>query len=115
MPLGNRWVDCAQKFSPGGPCLGSLFWGGAMKVKTFTGTHRFAVDSQVNEWLEKSNVKVHKTNVAFKALRERGWDAVAGKATTRRALAIAITVWYDEAYNQKPKQNPANRIFKSSQ
>ena len=27
-----------------------------MKVKTFTGTHRFAVDNQVNDWLAKSNV-----------------------------------------------------------
>jgi hypothetical protein len=86
-----------------------------MKVKTFTGTHRFAVDSQVNDWLAKSNVTVHKTNVAFKALRERGLDAVAGKATTRRALAIAITVWYDEPYNQRPTPNPADWIFKSSQ
>jgi hypothetical protein len=85
-----------------------------MKVKTFTGTHRFAVVSQVNEWLEKSNVAVHKTDVAFKALRDRGWDAVAGKATTRRALAIAITVWYEDPYNQKPKPKPANWVFKPS-
>ena len=47
-----------------------------MKVKTFTGTHRFAVDRQVNDWLAKSNVTVRKTDVAFKALRDRGWDAV---------------------------------------
>jgi hypothetical protein len=67
-----------------------------MKVKTFTSTHRFIVDRQVNDWLAKSNVTVLKTNVAFKALRDRGWDAVAGKTTTRRAVAIAITVWYDE-------------------
>jgi hypothetical protein len=70
--------------------------GRAMRVKTFTGTHRLAVDTQVNDWLAKSNVTVRKTNVAFKALRDRGWDAVAGKATTRRALAIAITVWFDD-------------------
>jgi hypothetical protein len=84
-----------------------------MKVKTFTGTHRLAVDRQVNDWLAKSNVTVCKTNVAFKALRDRGWDAVAGKATTRRAVAIAITVWYDEPYNQTPKPNPTTWIFKS--
>ena len=54
--------------------------------------HRFGVDSQINNWLAKSNLTVHKTNVAFKALRDRGWDAAAGKTTTRRALAIAITV-----------------------
>jgi hypothetical protein len=84
-----------------------------MKVKTFTGTHRFEVDSQVNGWLAKSNVIVHKTNVAFKALKEQGWDAVAGKTTRRRALAIAITIWYDEPYHQKPKPNPATWVFKS--
>jgi hypothetical protein len=36
-----------------------------MKVKTFTGTHRFAVDRQVNDWLAKSNAAVRKTDVAF--------------------------------------------------
>jgi hypothetical protein len=46
-----------------------------MKVKTFTGTHRFGVDRQVNDWLAKSNVTVHKTNVAFKALRDRSPDS----------------------------------------
>jgi hypothetical protein len=67
-----------QNLAPEGQCRG-FFWSGALKVKTFTGTHRFAVVSQVNDWLAKSNVTVHKTNVAFKALRERGWDApVAG-------------------------------------
>ena len=86
-----------------------------MKVKTFTGTHRFAVDRQVNDWLAKSNVTVRKTNVAFKALRDRGWDAVSGKATTRRAVGIAITVWYDEPYHQTPKPNPATWTFKSGQ
>jgi hypothetical protein len=85
-----------------------------MKVKTFSGTHRFAVDSEVNDWLAKSNVTVHKTNVAFKALKEKGWDAVAGKTTRRRALAIAITVWYDEPYNLSPKPNPTAWIFKST-
>jgi hypothetical protein len=61
------------------------------------------VDSQVNNWLAKSNVTVPKTNVAFKALKEQGWDAVAGKTTRRRALAIAITAWHDEPHNQRPK------------
>jgi hypothetical protein len=27
-----------------------------MKVKTFTGTHRAAVDKQVNDWLAQTNV-----------------------------------------------------------
>jgi hypothetical protein len=27
-----------------------------MKVKTFTGTHRVAVDKQVNDWLAQTNV-----------------------------------------------------------
>jgi hypothetical protein len=62
-----------------------------MKVKTFTGTHRAAVDKQVNDWLAESNVTVRKTNVALKPLRERGRDAIAGRTTTRRALAVAIT------------------------
>ena len=86
-----------------------------MKVKTFSGTHRATVDRQVNNWLAKSNVTVIKTNVAFKAMREWGPDAIAGKTAARRALAIAITVWYDEPYNQRPKANPATWIFKSSQ
>ena len=38
-----------------------LFLGEAMKVKTFTGTHTFAVDSRVNNRLARSNVKVRKT------------------------------------------------------
>ena len=84
-----------------------------MKVKTFTGTHQFAVDRQVNDWLAKSNVTVRKTDVAFKALRDRGWDAIAGKTATRRAVAIAITVWYDEPYHQTSKPNPATWIFRS--
>ena len=43
-----------------------------MKVKTFTGTHRAAVDQQVNDWLARSNVEVRKTSTAFKAFREFG-------------------------------------------
>ena len=100
----GTWVGCAQNLAAADH-TGALFLGRAMKVKTFTGTHRFAVDRQVNDWLAK-----HKSNVAFKALRDRGWDAVAGKTTTRRALAIAITVWYDEPYHQTPKPNPATWI-----
>jgi hypothetical protein len=42
-----------------------------MRVKTFTGTHRFAVDKQVNNWLAKTRVTVFKTNVAFKSPRQR--------------------------------------------
>jgi hypothetical protein len=45
-----------------------------MKVKTFTGTHRFALNRQVNDWLAKSNITVRKTGVAFKALRDRSWE-----------------------------------------
>jgi tartrate dehydratase alpha subunit/fumarate hydratase class I-like protein len=45
--------------------------GGAMKVKTFTGTHRTAVDKQVNDWLAESNVTVRKTN-SPSSLLERG-------------------------------------------
>jgi hypothetical protein len=67
-----------------------------MKVKTFTGRHRATVDKQVNDWLAKSNVTVRKTNVAFKGLRERGADAIAGRTAARRALGIAISIWYDD-------------------
>jgi hypothetical protein len=67
-----------------------------MKVKSFAGTHRAAVDKQVNDWLTASNVEIAKTDVAFKALRSRGWDAVDGKTGDRRALAIVISVWYNE-------------------
>jgi hypothetical protein len=67
-----------------------------MKVKTFTGTRRATVDKQVNDWLAKSNVAVRKTNVAFKSLRERGPDAIAGRTAARRALGIAISIWYDK-------------------
>jgi hypothetical protein len=81
-----------------------------MKVKTFTGTHRTAVDNQVNKWLAKSKVTVRNTNVAFKALRHRGWDIVSGKTGDRRALAVAITVWYDEAPHRAPAR-PTNWKF----
>jgi hypothetical protein len=81
-----------------------------MKVKTFTGTDSAMVDEQVNDWLAHSKVIVRKTNVAFKAMREWGPDAIAGKTAARRALGIVISVWYDEPH-QKPKPNPA----KSSQ
>jgi hypothetical protein len=67
-----------------------------MKVKTFTGTHRATVDKQVNDWLAKSNGMVRRTNVAFKALKERGPDAIAGRTLARRGLGIAISIWYDE-------------------
>ena len=67
-----------------------------MKVKTFTGTHRAAVDQQVNDWLARSNVEVRRTSTAFKAFRETGWDAISGRTTSRRAVGIAISVWYDE-------------------
>ena len=67
-----------------------------MRVKTFTGTHRATVDKQVNDWLAKSNITVRRTNVAFKALKERGPDAIAGRTLARRGLGIAISIWYDE-------------------
>jgi hypothetical protein len=82
-----------------------------MKVKTFTGTVRAAVDQQVNDWLVGSNVEVRKTNVAFKALREQGWDAVAGRTIARRAIAIAITIWYDEPAKKMNGDRPTNWVF----
>jgi len=83
-----------------------------MNVKTFTGTHRAAVDKQVNDWLAQSNVIVIKANTAFKQLRERDWDAVAGRTTTRRALAIAISIWYDNPLPAN-QSRPDNWIFES--
>jgi hypothetical protein len=67
-----------------------------MRVKTFTGTDAAAVDQQVNDWLAENNVKVRKTSTAFRRLRDRGEDAITGKTVTRRALGIAVSVWYDE-------------------
>jgi len=83
-----------------------------MNVKTFTGTHRAAVDKQVNDWLTESNVTVVKTSTAFKQLRERGWDVVAGKTTTRRALAVAISIWYEKP-SPANQSRPDNWIFES--
>jgi hypothetical protein len=58
-----------------------------MKVKTFTGTNRATVDKQVNDWLAKSNVTVRRTNVAFKALKQRG-PAITGRTLARRRLGM---------------------------
>jgi hypothetical protein len=78
-----------------------------MKVKTFTGTDKGALDQQINNWLSRSNVKVQNTTTAFKNLREHGWDAIAGRTTSRRAVAIAISVWYDDP----PPAQPNNWTF----
>ena len=67
-----------------------------MKVKTFTGIDPDAVDRQVNDWLAETKVKVLNTATAFKRLRNHGQDALTGKTTDRRALGIAISVWYDD-------------------
>ena len=88
-----------------------------MKVRTFTGTHAAAVDKQVSDWLATSNVQLRQTTTAFKPLRERGWDAISGRTTTRRAMAIAISVWYDEPKDQciapQLRSTPDTWIFKS--
>jgi hypothetical protein len=67
-----------------------------MNVKTFTGTEPGAVDKQVNDWLGENGVKVLKTSTAFRRLRDKGKDAVTGKAMSRRAVGIAISVWYEQ-------------------
>ena len=79
-----------------------LFLGEAMKVKTFTGTHTFAVDSQVNNWLARSNVKVRKTQdqCHLQSARREGW---APWPQSDDASARAIATWYDEPYHQPPK------------
>jgi hypothetical protein len=82
-----------------------------MKVKTFTGTHRAAVDQQVNDWLAwlaRSNVEVR---TAFKAFRETGWDAISGRTTSRRAVGIAISVWYDEPVTKVIGNRPTDWTF----
>ena len=81
-----------------------------MRVRTFAGTHRVAVDKQVNDWLAQ-NVKVRKTSAAFKTLRGKGWDAVTGRTVTRRAVAIAISVWYDEPRSETFRSNPTTWVF----
>jgi hypothetical protein len=63
-----------------------------MKVKTFTGTHRFEVDRQVNDWLAKSNVTVRKTYLVDSD--GRFVRALAGNADCQQiavALAAAMT------------------------
>jgi hypothetical protein len=67
-----------------------------MKVKTFTGTDPNAVDQQVNNWLAENGVKVLRTSTAFQRLRDKGKDAITGRTTTRRAVGVAISIWYDE-------------------
>src|SRR6185312_12512029 len=89
-----------------------LFLGEAMKVKTFTGTHTFAVDSQVNNWLARSNVKVRETQDLCPG--GRGW-APWPRSDDASARAIATTVWYDEPYHQPPKSIRPTWIFKSGQ
>ena len=82
-----------------------------MKVRTFTGTDREAVDKQINDWLAQANVKVQKTSIAFKPLREKGWDAVSGRTTTRRAVAVAISVWYEEPSKKPARSKPTTWVF----
>jgi hypothetical protein len=76
-----------------------------MRVKTFVGTHKEALDKQVNDWLAASNVEVRKTDVAFKAYRNRGRDAISGRTISRRAMGIAITIWYDEPASQSRSES----------
>ena len=86
-----------------------LFSGRRMRVKTFTGTDAAAVDKQVNDWLAENHVKVRRTSTAFQRLRDRGQDAITGKATTCRAVGIAISVWYDEP---EPSKQSRSRPFR---
>jgi hypothetical protein len=77
--------------------------------QNFTGTDSEAVDKKVNEWLAESGVKLVRTNTVFKQFRDRGWDAIAGKIVHRRALGIAISVWYEEPNGQASKPSYAKR------
>jgi hypothetical protein len=49
-------------------------------------------------------------STAFKSLRDKGKDAITGRTTTRRGVAVAISVWYDEP-NSPRKSNPTNWIL----
>jgi Na+-translocating ferredoxin:NAD+ oxidoreductase RnfG subunit len=84
-----------------------------MKVKTFTGTDPSAVDQQVNDWLATNGVKVLKTSTAFQRLRDKGQDAITGKTITRRAVGIAVSVWYEEP--AATPRRPDTWIFRSIQ
>jgi hypothetical protein len=86
-----------------------------MQVRTFTGTDTAALDKQVNDWLAKSKVQVRRTSTAFKGLKEQGKDAVTGKTFSRRAVAIAISVWYDEPASKTARSKPATAKIKSGQ
>jgi hypothetical protein len=78
-----------------------------MQVRTFTGTDPAAVDKQVNDWLAESKVQVRHTSTAFRPLRDRGKDAITGRTVTRRAVAVAISVWYDEPGSKTTRSHPA--------
>ncbi len=82
-----------------------------MKVRTFTGTDTAAVDKQIADWIAESKVRVRRTSTAFKRLRDKGKDAITGRTTTRRGVAIAISVWFDEPDSNARRSNPANWIF----
>ena len=93
-----------------------LFLGEAMKVKTFTGTHTFAVDSQVNNWLARSNVKVRKTQdlCRLQSARREGVGAVAAKRR-RVGARDRDNGLVRRAVPSTTKINPATWIFKSGQ
>jgi hypothetical protein len=52
-----------------------------------------------------------KTSTAYKASRESGWDAISGRTTSRRALGIAISVWYDEPVTKVIGNRPTDWTF----
>ena len=93
-----------------------LFLGEAMKVKTFTGTHTFPVDSQVNNWLARSNVKVRKTQdlCRLQSARREGVGAVAAKRR-RVGTRDRDNGLVRRAVPSTTKINPATWIFKSGQ
>jgi len=82
-----------------------------MQVRTFTGTDTAAVDKQVSDWLAESRVRVRRTSTAFRPLRDKGKDAITGRTVTRRAVAVAISVWYDEPGSKTFRSNPATWVF----
>ena len=59
-----------------------------MKVRTFTGSETAKVDTQVNDWLAKFDIKPHHTNTAIGQFTVRGEDQRTGKPVNRRVAVI---------------------------
>jgi hypothetical protein len=62
--------------------------------------------------LAENYVRVRKTSTAFHRFKDHGEDAITGKATKRRAVGIAISIWYDEPEaSKRVRASPATWMF----